>query len=190
MTSSEDPKPLDLLVDMDGVLVDFVTAALRLHDRLEVLAAWPSGEWDVSAVMGISGSEFWRPIEEAGADFWASLEPYPWCDDLFELVESIGPWCILTSRSGDPFCAAGKITWLQRRFGPGFRNFLIGPPKWVCARSDQLLIDDNDTNVERFRARGGRAILFPRPWNRNHELSGDPMSHLREELSEQSFLTK
>jgi 5'(3')-deoxyribonucleotidase len=54
----------------------------------------------------------------------------------------------------------------------------------MCARSDQLLIDDNDTNVERFRARGGRAILFPRPWNRNHELSGDPMSHLREELSE------
>ena len=184
MTNSGDSNALGLLVDMDGVLVDFVTAALRLHDRLEVLQDWPAGEWDMSEVMGISGPEFWGPIAEAGADFWATLEPYPWCDDLFELVESTGPWCILTSPSGDPFCAAGKIAWLQRRFGRGFRRFLIGPPKWVCARPDQLLIDDNDTNVDRFRERGGRAILFPQPWNRNHALVEDRMSYLEDELSQ------
>ena len=184
MTNTGDSNALGLLVDMDGVLVDFVTAALRLHDRLEVLQDWPAGEWDMSEVMGISGQEFWGPIAEAGADFWATLEPYPWCDDLFELVESTGPWCILTSPSGDPFCAAGKITWLQRRFGRGFRRFLIGPPKWVCARPDQLLIDDNDTNVDRFRERGGRAILFPQPWNRNHALVEDRMSYLEDELSQ------
>ena len=184
MTSSDPVVSLGFLIDMDGVLVDFVTAALRLHDRLEVLADWPAGHWDMPEAMGITSREFWGRIHEAGADFWSSLEPYPWCDDLFALVEASGPWCILTSPSSDPSCAAGKISWLQNRFGRGFRAFLIGPPKWMCARSDQLLIDDNDTNVERFRARGGRAILFPRPWNRNHELSGDPMSHLREELSE------
>ena len=173
-----------LLLDMDGVLVDFVGAALRLHGRDEVLDNWPDGVWDMSEVLGISGREFWHPINQAGAEFWASLEPYTWCDELVALADETGGWCILTSPSSDPSCAAGKITWLQRRFGGGFRGFLIGPPKWVCARPDQVLVDDNDTNVDHFRARGGQAILFPRPWNRNHLLSADPMGHVREALAE------
>ena len=168
---------------MDGVLVDFVSAALRLHDRIEVLDEWPEGQWDMPEAMGISSREFWRPINEAGAGFWASLEPFPWCDELLELVEATGRWCILTSPSGDPFSAAGKISWLQNRFGRGFRDFLIGPPKWICARPDQLLIDDNDGNVESFRERGGQAILFPQPWNLNHRLCGDRMGYLGDELS-------
>ena len=184
VTTSADSPPLGLLVDMDGVLVDFVTAALRLHDRLEVLEDWPAGEWDMPEAMGISSPEFWGSISEAGADFWASLEPYPWCDELLELVQSTGPWCILTSPSGDPFCAAGKITWLQKRWGRGFRDFLIGPPKWICARPDQLLIDDNDTNIDNFRDRGGHGILFPQPWNRNHGLVEDRMGYLREQLQQ------
>ena len=48
----------------------------------------------------------------------------------------------------------------------------------------KLLIDDNDTNVDRFRERGGRAILFPQPWNRNHSLAEDRMSYLEDELSQ------
>ena len=72
---------------------------------------------------------------------------------------------------------------MQNRFGRGFRDFLIGPPKWICARPDQLLIDDNDGNVESFRERGGQAILFPQPWNLNHRLCGDRMGYLSDELS-------
>ena len=66
----------------------------------------------------------------------------------------------------------------------GFRDFLIGPPKWICARPDQLLIDDNDTNIDNFRDRGGHGILFPQPWNRNHGLVEDRMGYLREELQQ------
>ena len=175
---------LGLLVDMDGVLVDFVTAALRLHDRMDVRENWPAGTWDFPTVLGISAREFWRPIHEAGAEFWASLAPYSWCDELLSLIAESQHWSILTSPCSDPYCSAGKIIWLQQRFGRGFRDFLVGPPKWLCARPDQLLIDDNDSNVEQFRARGGRAILFPQPWNENHALAHDRMGYVREKLAQ------
>lgn len=171
-----------LLVDMDGVLVDFVTAALRLHGRMDVEENWPAGTWDFPTVLGISDREFWHPIHEAGAEFWASLTSYPWCDELLSLIADSGNWSILTSPSHDPYCSAGKIRWLQERFGRGFRNFLVGPPKWLCARPDQLLIDDNDSNVRNFRARGGQAILFPQPWNENHALTIDRIGYVREQL--------
>jgi len=176
------------LVDMDGVLVDFVRPALALHGREEVLADWPAGEWDMPGILGISSEEFWRPIHAVGARFWAELEPFVWCDPLLELVRSRGRFAILTSPSHDAGCAAGKITWLQSRLGYDFRDFLIGPPKWLCARPGQLLIDDNDTNVERFRERGGEAILFPQPWNRNHALAGsDPIEYINEQLEQLSL---
>jgi hypothetical protein len=61
----------------------------------------------------------------------------------------------------------GKKQWI-RRYLPEemWNNYLIGPPKHLCASPDALLIDDVEENVDKFRAYGGRAVLFPRPWNR------------------------
>jgi hypothetical protein len=119
-------------------------------------------------VLGISGNEMWRPINAAGADFWANLKPLPWCTELMTACTSIAPTTILTSPSKDPRAAAGKTAWLQRVFGSSFRDYLIGPAKAACAHRGAVLIDDSDEGCKAFEAAGGRAVVFPQPWNSGH----------------------
>jgi len=174
------------LLDMDGVLVDFIRPALAAHDRLDVLDDWPAGTWDISAILGISIDAFWEPVHAAGAEFWSELDAYDWADELVELLRAHGRFFILSSPSPHASCAAGKIAWLQARFGRDFRDFLIGPRKWLCARPGSILVDDSDTNVDRFALYGGQAILFPQPWNRNHALTDDRMGYVADELGKLS----
>jgi hypothetical protein len=167
-----------IFLDLDGVLADWASAAIRLHDHdpISILAAWPVGTYDLADVLGISGNEMWRPINDAGASFWANLEPLPWCGDLMSLCQRTAPTTILTSPSKDPAAAAGKTRWLQAVFGSSFCDYLIGPAKVACAYPGAVLIDDADKNCETFVANsqgvrtGGRSIVFPQPWNSKHGL--------------------
>ena len=58
------------------------------------------------------------------------------------------------------------------------RQYLIGPPKHLCAKPGVLLIDDRDKNVADFLGLGAHAILVPRPWNSLH--GREPISYLSE----------
>lgn len=173
-----------IFVDMDGVLVDFSSAALRLHGAEEI--DWPPGEWDFAKVLGITRGEFWGKIDSLGSAFWANLEPYPWSEELLDLVASTAPFSILTSPSLSPSCSKGKLLWLAqhmpRRNGRVFRDFLIGPSKHLVAKDSRVLIDDSDSNAEKFRAAGGEVILFPRLWNRQHHHAANPLDHVRHAL--------
>lgn len=172
-----------IFVDMDGVLADFVKAALALHDRSEALETWPLGEFNMAKVLGISTRQFWDKIDSAGTGYWSDLERYSWCEELVSNVVEHAPMAILSSPSLSPDCAAGKLEWLQNFFGRGFRDFLIGPQKHLCARPDAVLIDDSDRNVDRFREHGGHAVLFPQPWNSNHAID-DRIGFVKEQLLE------
>ncbi len=78
----------------------------------------------------------------------------------------------LTSPTLDPDCVAGKVEWIIR-YAPTWmhRQYMIGPPKQLCAKPNALLIDDADKNVTAFVAQGGNAILIPRPWNSLHGIN-------------------
>jgi len=171
---------------MDGVLTDFVRATLALHGRTEALENWPAGERDVPAVLGISRTEYWRLIDEQGADFWAGLAPFPWFEELVALVREFGPMSILTAPSLAPACLDGKVQWLYNHFpkvrGKRFTDFIIGPQKHLLAQRGRVLIDDAQSNVDAFRAAGGEAILFPQPWNANHAVA-DRLAYVRAELT-------
>lgn len=171
-----------VFLDMDGVIVDFVRPAIQLHGQPEAIHRWPVGEWDVPTVLGISAAEFWAKIDVQGHAFWSQLPVYPWTASLIDTVRQFASFAILSCPSHHPECLSGKVSWLQRHLGPEFRDFLIGPPKYHCAKSDVVLIDDSDANVERFRASGGRAILFPQIWNRNHAIE-DRLGYVAQQLS-------
>lgn len=175
-----------IFLDMDGVIADFVSATLALHGRAEALENWPAGERDIPAVLGMSRSEFWRVIDEQGADFWAGLAPFPWFEELVALVREFGPMSILTAPSLAPACLDGKVQWLYDHFpkvrGKRFTDFIIGPQKNLLAQRGRVLIDDAQSNVDAFRAAGGGAILFPQPWNANHAI-GDRLAYVRDELT-------
>lgn len=77
----------------------------------------------------------------------------------------------LTSPTRCPFSAYGKMVWIENHFPQMRRRFLIGAPKHTVAQPGHLLVDDADHNCDKFVENGGRAILFPRPWNSAHGMN-------------------
>lgn len=169
-----------ILIDMDGVIADFVSPALEMHRHPELQEQWPAGHWDICSLLEISEERFWRDI---GHLFWADIDSYPWADNLIHAVESTGcEWAICSTPARDHSSSSGKVEWMQKQFGKDFRNYHLTPRKHHLAKPTTLLIDDNDGNVERFRAAGGEAILFPQPWNSEHDYAGDKITYLKRAL--------
>jgi 5'(3')-deoxyribonucleotidase len=160
-----------IYVDMDGVLCDFAGAALHVHGRPEIMDNWPPLAWDMHALIGCTEAEFWHKIDARGFAFWANLKPYQWFVDLLGIIAE--PFVISTSPSHSHHSSSGKVAWVQMHLGAKFRDYMIGCHKHLLANRDSILIDDNDANCEKFERHGGRAILFPQPWNANHSLCRD-----------------
>lgn len=156
--------PKVILLDMDGVCCDFVGAVCKLfgRDPAEV------SSWNISDDLGVSPSVFWTAINSRGSTFWETLKPLPWFEELYKTCTEIAPTCFCSAPTRSPNCVAGKLAWLQARFGDTFRDYIFTARKELLARPGVLLIDDRRKNVERFLAAGGDGVLFPRPW------SGEP----------------
>jgi len=162
---------MNILLDMDGVLSQFVEASCRFFGTTEeeLIKKWPKNEYDTDKVLNVSNAEFWEKINGAGQKFWSEMPEYPWAKTLYEGCKKYGDVYFLTSPSDQPCSPAGKLEWIHRFTGNNkARNFLIGPPKFLCANMDHVLIDDSDKNCNAFAMAGGRTILFPQPWNCNY----------------------
>jgi 5'(3')-deoxyribonucleotidase len=155
---------IKILLDMDGVLADFIGGACHYYHRSELVRDWPLGEYDICKVMGYEPEEFWRGLCPM---FWLNLLPMP---DMQEIIEATEPFdtCILTSPTFDPQCAAEKISWINAHVPRFKRQYLIGPAKPFCAAPNHILVDDSEKNCLDFEAAGGRAVMVPRPWNHMH----------------------
>lgn len=169
-----------IFLDMDGVLCDFVTHALRLHGREYVESEWPSGVYEMKDAIGVQDIEFWQPINNIGADWWAELPVFPWAAELVEFCESMGDVGIATSPNRDGASAAGKTAWMWKHFPRLARRMMIGPCKEWLARSGTVLIDDSDEKCRKFGAAGGRAIVFPQPWNSSYGVTADRVKYIQQ----------
>lgn len=151
-------------LDLDGVLVDFVSGALALHgktlDPAEV-------RWDFMAQIGFAGVDaprFWEPL---GRAFWAGLG---WTHEgralLSEIERLFGEnVAILTSPCETDGCIDGKRDWIKRHLPAYRRRLIVGSPKELLAAPGKILVDDHDGNEQAFAAKDGATILVPRPWN-------------------------
>ena len=153
---------MNILLDCDGVLADFVSASIRVHGQS--LAHDEVTDWEYFREWGLSSNQFWKPLR--GREFWyEQIKPYPWAPELLSKLSALGDVTILTAPSADPECPAAKIEWLGDRLGIGMDQILVGRRKYLCARPDSVLIDDSHRTVARFKEWGGHAIEFPQPWN-------------------------
>lgn len=152
----------EILLDMDGCVVDFVSTALKAHGRQETHDDITT--WNFYEAWGMTAEEFWAPCR--GIAFWESMQPYPWARDLYEGIKKNFPVTISTSPSEDPECAPGKYNWLRKHLGVRVADCMVGPKKYLMASPLHILIDDAPKNVAKFTERGGLAIGFKQPWNR------------------------
>lgn len=155
---------IDLYIDMDGVLSNFVTGVLDLFQSDKTY--YDIKEWDIHKSLGVSPEVLWEQINMEGSAFWRDLRPYSWLWKFNKLTENSSyDISIATSPSLDPACSMGKLQWINAYIPNLARKVFIGPEKHKLSHSNAILIDDSPVNCKKFLERGGTAILFPQPWN-------------------------
>lgn len=163
---------MKVLLDVDGVLANFVQGACDLHGvENPYLRKDSAGHYDIVKLLGMPDKEFWEPL---GQDFWADLPKMEHADTIVELLELTygrDNICILTKPCKTVGCADGKRIWLRKHY-PQF-HYLIGSSKSWCAHQGSILFDDFAKNISRFRQANGRAYLVPAPWNHLYDV--DPL---------------
>lgn len=170
------------LVDLDGVVADFVSGALELHGDRFRRSTYESlrGEeaWNIQGHFDGPPEEFWGAM---GYGFWRNL---PKCDDADDIVQTVIDYlgvenvCFLTSPIRTPGCYEGKRDWAHEHypdipllFSTSAKNNVEGqlPPKQFVADCHKILIDDHTDNVRRWTERDGIGFLIPRRWNAKHD---------------------
>ena len=173
---------MKILLDMDGVLCNFVDSAAKLHGKDASLVT----HWGIDECWGLTEDEFWEPIHRQGRSFWYNLEKYPWTDELISLVESYAKDVyICTTPCRDPDSLKGKLEWIQDKLPPKYASrYIMTGHKQLMSKPDTLLIDDSDANIDKFLRGGkGEVITFPRPWNSFRDKADDPLTHIKSYLS-------
>lgn len=179
---------MNILLDMDGVLANFVGGAIDAHgadERVEEQTAynfwrdWPTSwadryEWGENTM---SDFEFWTAC--SGHDFWAGLKPYSWTVELYSELRKIAPVKIVTApRSRDAGCFSGKLEWLHSHLGVNSTDVVFTSQKWLLNGNMNVLIDDHDDQFDNFISHGGDAVIFPQAWNHGYQSSKLPKRHL------------
>lgn len=157
-----------ILLDIDGVLVNFVAGACRLFGKTEeeIMPFWKKGEESMCKALGHDQEELWQKIEAAGPKFWIELPVFPWAKEIYRICQEHAPTAFLTFPTPDPGCIIGKYEWIKMFTGEKRpRGFLIGDAKDFCACPTNLLIDDQMKNIRSFSAANGITLFFPRPPN-------------------------
>ena len=170
---------MKIFLDVDGVLADFVGAALAVHDCDD---PWETnhhnlGKYELANLIGLCSNSFWAATNHH--DFWANLDPLPDGRSLVGFLEK-EPHHIFfaTSPTLSPHCSSGKHEWIEKHYPRYSRKSFIGAAKEIFGHiPNSLLIDDNDTNVEKFRMAGGQAILWPQPWNSGFQFRMDRIDY-------------
>lgn len=166
-----------ILLDMDGVLVDFVKGACEFHGKTYPYGTGKQAPWDLEPIFQMTAPELWDPL---GYEFWKNLEPYPHMEEFVGLLESkFGEEhiCLLTSPVRTKGCIEGKMDWIRHYLPQYRRRFLVGPAKEFCASEKHALVDDHQVNIDKFIDAGGHTFLVPAAWNRR--FNEEPLEALK-----------
>lgn len=154
-------------LDVDGVLADFTTAALKIHNKH---IDYADLSWDFYKQLGITEEEFWEPLNY---DFWFNLEKTKEADQIVDVVTAIfgvENVVLLTSPCDTKGCVDGKLDWVKKHYPQFRRQTFVGGNKYLVGNKDTVLIDDSDVNIDKYRDKGYPAWLVPRPWNKRKHL--------------------
>lgn len=166
-----------ILLDLDDVLNAFTMSALAKVGcpvgSFEFSAYNPRWGFDIiSAANALHKTEsfdnctFWESLDY---DFWATLPKSNEMEFLLEKCESIvgrENVHVVTAPTWQTYVSAAKVDWIQHNLQKEhWLQFVITKCKYLCAKEDVLLIDDNDSNIDSFIKHGGKAMTMPRPWN-------------------------
>jgi 5'(3')-deoxyribonucleotidase len=164
-----------LLLDLDGVLVDFTGGLSKFVN--EPLDPFPfPGEFNFIELLDYSkdpdNKNLWNALD---VNFWANLEWTEYGRDILEWIES--NFCdqvyICTTATNNPTSYIGKQQWMEKHL-PRYLwegRLIFTQSKQALASPHTILVDDRDKSVDKFCCAGGYGVLVPAPWNREYRLT-------------------
>lgn len=176
---------MKIMLDMDGVIVDFLGGAARAHNRpLPYSNPKWYGEWNTEKGWGITSEQFWKPINE-DPNFWEHLEKTPEADQIvFACTNVVGMHniAILTSPDRSSNCFTGKVKWMKKNYPQLEGRMIFSRAKEFMSSPQRILVDDKDSNIENFRKEGGHGVLVPRVWNSDYKNSDKVLMSIEVDL--------
>ena len=158
---------MKVYIDLDGILADFTTGAIKVCELPMTYADWDVWE---GYSKHVHKAVFWGRIKATGPEFWAELELTPEAHVIVGKALELDPQAHILTSGGCPGAATGKTLWIEEHF-PEFRNrTILSDQKQRFAAPDTLLVDDYEKNIVDFEDAGGRVLMLKRPWN-----SGSPL---------------
>lgn len=151
-----------VFLDVDGIVADFFSAVVNAHNSDLTYESYPKGEDSLPKAMGLSYNRFWNGVT---SDLILNLDLTEEAHALFNYANRFGETCFLTSPPRK--CADARTDWIREKF-PNSPYILSKWKEFCCAGPHSILVDDRDSNIEAWTAKGGTGILFPRPWNKRH----------------------
>ena len=146
---------MKLYLDMDGVIADFFGT---LEKEFEV-DHWKDIEDPVLAIEGLRNTDWFNQLEL----FETSKKLVTACRQIAYNDYGI---CSSPIKGDDMNSGFWKRTWLTRhKFLPDIQNFIITQEKWKFANdivdgSPNILVDDNPSNIQKWKAAGGIGFLY------------------------------
>lgn len=163
-----------IFLDLDGVIVNFTKGFAQKAK----VALPPKSYLEYGHMEKVLGKRVWT--YKLDYDFWINLDPYPWSNDLVDLVESYDKdFRFLSAAVYDQGAWSGKYQWLKNHFGQKYTKKLIiciSDKSFAARDKKSILIDDRDKNIKNFIAAGGSAITWK-------ERTEDMLEETRRDLS-------
>jgi hypothetical protein len=152
-----------IYLDVDGVLADWQTAAIKAVGLdpgsaavKGILAKNPRQMENLPGFERMSSC-----IADLGTKFWEDLQPFPWTTQLIKLatdavgVENVA---LLTNPGKYAHACTGKFIWWQKHCSQ--LKCVITKDKYLLARPDVILVDDDARKLHEFQTYGGLTWLW------------------------------
>lgn len=166
---------VDILLDCDGVLADFVTPAFEIANGITGKNLHPDelDRWDIADFFGLDKKQETNFYECMKSQGFArhNLVPYPEAKKAVEKLKTLGHVHIVTSPMHSRTWCYDRWEWLAHHFDIHRRNVIHADQKHLV--TGDFFLDDKPENVRAWKERHhlGWGFLLDRPFNRSTDMN-------------------